>query len=102
MKNKTTSEKIHICLFNTIIDLSCVFLNILGALEGSLLSVLLIKFQYDISTLLIIAKKFDAWLRFPSFLEFFVMKDDDLIPLSRSQTYDIPIITSDAVPLSLL
>ena len=30
------------------------------------------------------------------------MKDDDLIAPSRSQTYDIPIITSDAVPLSLL
>ena len=30
------------------------------------------------------------------------MKDDDLIAPSRSQTYDIPIITSDAVPLILL
>ena len=29
------------------------------------------------------------------------MKDDDLITPSRSQTYDIPIITSDAVSLSL-
>ena len=29
------------------------------------------------------------------------MKDDDLIAPSRSQTYDLPIITSDAVPLSL-
>ena len=97
-----TSEKIHICLFNTIIALSCVFLNILGALEGCLPSVLFIKFQIRYFSTADHSKKIDAWPRFPSFLEFFVMKDDDLIAPSRSQTYDIPIITSDAVPLSLL